>query len=142
MGWWSDWARPFIVGSHIGGAQGALLGTAAGPGFGTLIGAVIGSVTGGVTGVMQEHQTQKEEEAQYAQLAAAQKIADAQNPANVVQSVAPAEINTVQAQVNDINNSTSKARKFALSKSAYQGGLSSFGSTFGMSGSNRKQTLG
>lgn len=113
--------------AFAGSAAGAATGFMAGGPIGLGIGAVVGGLMGGV----QSHENTRAEEAQQAQVAAAQKLADMQDPSRVVQQTTPAQTVTQQAQVNEINQATEKARKLTVAKMNYNsglGGFSSFGS--------------
>lgn len=116
------------AGALTGGAGAAAIWGAAG------IGAGLGLVQGG----MQHHQAERAEEAQQAQIAAAQKAAEMQDPSRVVQQTTTAPIQQQQEQTAEINNASAKARKFSLSKTVYSSGLP----TLGGGSAARKDLLG
>ncbi len=89
----------------------------------TIVGGVLGFVTGGPVGAIvgaaagygQDKAQRNQEKAQQAQLAAAQRIADAQNPANLVTAVTP-NASTENAQVSEENMASEERRKYSFSK--------------------------
>ena len=59
-----------------------------------------------------------QEKAMNAQLAAAQKIADAQNPANVITATTPTA-QTENAQISEENMASDASRRYSFSKTLY-----------------------
>lgn len=119
-----------IVNSVVGGAIGFAMG---GP-----VGAAVGAISGGLKGTMEKRQEEKQEKAQDAQLAAAQRIADAQNPANLATAVTP-NASTENAQISEENMASEERRKYSFSKTLMNrhGRLGSSGG-----GSATRDTLG
>lgn len=103
---------------------------------GLLIGGPIGGIAGMTLGGLQHHQNERAEEAQQAQIAAAQKLADMQDPSRVVQQATAAPQIQRQQQINEINAATEKSRKLQLSKMNYNTGLGGF-STFGSANTDK-----
>lgn len=95
-------------------------------GIGTLIGGPVGGIIGAITGSLHHHQTEKAEAQQQAQIAAAQKLADMQDPSRVVQQATAAPQIQRQQQVNEVNEATAKSKKLTLAKMKYNTGLQSF----------------
>lgn len=129
------WAGAAIgSGAAAGAAAGAGAGAAAGTTFGAAMTsgtAILGGVIGGVGGAQVGQSKYQADKAAAAQLAAAEKLAAMQDPSRVVQQTTPAQTETQQAQVNEINQATEKARKLTVAKMNYNsglGGFSSFGS--------------
>ena len=93
----------------------------------TIVGGVLGFVTGGPVGAIagaaagygQDKAQRNQEKAQQAQLAAAQRIADAQNPANLVTAVTP-NASTENAQVSEENMANEARRRYSFSKTLYK----------------------
>lgn len=121
------------------GAAGAAAGAGAGAAAGTTFGAamtsgtaILGGVIGGVGGAQVGQGKYQADKAAASQLAAAEKLAAMQDPSRVVQQTTPAQTETQQAQVNEINNATAQARKLSVAKMNYNSGLGGF-SSFGAS---------
>ena len=96
-----------------------LIGGVLGFATGGLAGAAIGGLAGAAAGYGEDRMELAQEKAMEAQLAAAQKIADAQNPANVVSAVTPTT-SAEQAQQNEQTAASEASRKYSLSKSLYR----------------------
>ena len=86
---------------------------------------------------MEHRQDLKQEEAQEAQLAAAQRLADAQNPANVVSAVTPTA-GMENAQISEESMAADAKRRYSFGKALYKRNL--LGRTQG--GNITKQILG
>lgn len=133
------WAAGAIGAGAAGAAAGAGAGAAAGTAAGTTFGAamtsgtaILGGVIGGVGGAQLGQGKYQADKAAASQLAAAEKLAAMQDPSRVVQQTTPAQAETQQAQVNEINNATAQARKLSVAKMNYNSGLGGF-SSFGAS---------
>jgi hypothetical protein len=120
-----------IGGSVIGGVLGFATGGIAG--------AVIGGLTGGAGGYMQDRMDMAQKEANEAQLAAAQKIADAMQPAAVANSITPTA-EKENAQAAEEAAASEASRRYSLSKALYKRRTSKLGATSGSTGA--KKTLG
>ncbi|MBR5887660.1 MAG: hypothetical protein IKZ07_05565 [Akkermansia sp.] len=118
-----------ITSSIAGGAMGFVMGGPAG--------AIAGAIGGGLQGTMQARQEEKQEKAQDAQLAAAQRLADAQNPANVVRAVTPTA-GMENAQISEESMAADAKRRYSFGKALYKRNL--LGRTQG--GNITKQILG
>ena len=111
----------------------------------TIIGTVIGYATGGpagaaagaLSGYGQDRAERAQENAMDAQLAAAQRLADAQNPANVVSSVTPTA-GMENAQISEESMAADAKRRYSFGKALYKRNL--LGRTQG--GNITKQILG
>lgn len=133
------WAAGAIGSGAAAGAAGAAAGAGAGAAAGTTFGAamtsgtaILGGVIGGVGGAQVGQGKYQADKAAASQLAAAEKLAAMQDPSRVVQQTTPAQTETQQAQVNEINNATAQARKLSVAKMNYNSGLGGF-SSFGAS---------
>lgn len=129
------WAAGAIGAGAAGAAAGAGAGAAAGTTFGAAMTsgtAILGGVIGGVGGAQMGQSKYQADKAAASQLAAAEKLAAMQDPSRVVQQTTPAQTETQQAQVNEINNATAQARKLSVAKMNYNSGLGGF-SSFGAS---------
>lgn len=123
------------AGAAAGAGAGAAAGTAAGTTFGAAMTsgtAILGGVIGGVGGAQLGQGKYQADKAAASQLAAAEKLAAMQDPSRLVQQNTPAQAETQQAQVNEINNATAQARKLTVAKMNYNSGLGGF-SSFGAS---------
>lgn len=99
--------------------KGAVIGGITGFDTGGPVGAVIGATAGGVGGYGEDKAQRNQERAMQAQLAAAQRIADAQNPANLVTAVTP-NASMENAQVSEENMANEARRKYSFSKTLYK----------------------
>lgn len=86
---------------------------------GFVIGGPAGAVIGAAAGYGQDKAQRNQEKAMQAQLAAAQRIADAQNPANLVTAVTP-NASMENAQVSEENMANEARRKYSFSKTLYK----------------------
>lgn len=110
----------FVKDTHsLEAITGSITGAAMGFITGGIPGAAIGAVGGGLAGTAQHKAAQKQEQAQQAQLAAAQRIADAQNPANLATAVTPNAI-MENAQVSEENMANEARRRYSFSKTLYK----------------------
>lgn len=131
-----DYGLPIVGGVALGALTGGLGAAAIGA---TVKGAAItGGVIGGLSGAQMAHSNVQAEEAQQAQIAAAQKLADMQDPSRVVQQATAAPQIQQQQQVSEVNAATAQAKKKTLAKMNYNTGLQSFSKL----GSFNSSTLG
>lgn len=131
-----DYGLPIIGTAALGALTGGL-GAAA---LGTSIkgAAIIGGGLGALSGAQMANSNVQAEKAQQAQVAAAQKLADMQDPSRVVQQATAAPQIQRQQQVNEVNEATAKSKKLTLAKMNYNTGLQSFSKL----GSFNTSTLG
>lgn len=119
-----DYGLPIVGGVALGALTGGLGAAAIGA---AVKGAAIGgSIIGGLSAAQMAHSNVQAEKAQQAQVAAAQKLADMQDPSRVVQQATAAPQIQRQQQVNEINEATAKTKKLTLAKMNYNTGLQSF----------------
>lgn len=93
-------------------------GTITGGITGLITGGPIGAIVGAASGYSQDRAQMAQEKAMNAQLAAAQKIADAQNPANVITATTPTA-QTENAQISEENMASDASRRYSFSKTLY-----------------------
>lgn len=86
---------------------------------GFVIGGPAGAVIGAAAGYGQDKAQRNQEKAMNAQIAAAQAIADAQNPANLVTAVTP-NAQTENAHVSEDNMANEARRRYSFSKTLYK----------------------
>lgn len=137
---WADDKETLTIGTAV--ALGALtggLGAAALGASNAMIagGALVGSAAGGLKGAGDVKSMHAQEKAQEAQLAAAQRLADAQNPANVVSAVTPTA-GMENAQISEESMAADAKRRYSFGKALYKRNL--LGRTQG--GNITKQILG
>lgn len=116
----------------VGGVTGFFAG---GP-----VGALIGGAAGFASGYAQDRAAKQQEAMMNAQLASAQKIADAQNPANVVSATATTS-QKENAETSETNEASEASRRYSFSKTIYKRRSGKLGSSSGSSGV-KKDTLG
>lgn len=97
---------------------GAVIGGAIGFATGGPIGAVIGAAGGAIGGYGQDRSMRAQEKAQDAQIAAAQRIANAQNPANLVTAVTPTA-GVENVAISEENMANDARRRYSFSKTLY-----------------------
>ena len=121
LGWVDDKetlavGAPIVLGALTGGIGAGLAGASSG-----LISAaaIVGGIGGGMQGLGNLSAMKSQEQAQAAQLAAAQKIADAQNPANIVTAVTPTA-STESAKISEENAATEAKRRYSFSNTLYK----------------------
>ena len=127
MGFFSKFGKTLKKATNT--IAGALIGYAAG--------GPIGAVAGAAAGYGQDRAARSQEKAQDAQLAAAQRLADAQNPANVVSAVTPTA-GMENAQISEESMAADAKRRYSFGKTLYKRNL--LGRTQG--GNTTKQILG
>ena len=110
MGFFKKFANT-MTGTLIGGLAGFAMGGPAG--------AFVGAAAGAAGGYGQDKAQRNQEKAQQAQIAAAQRIADAQNPVNLVTAVTP-NASTENAQVSEENMANEAKRRYSFSKLLYK----------------------
>lgn len=110
MGFFKKFANT-MTGTLIGGLAGFAMGGPAG--------AFVGAAAGAAGGYGQDKAQRNQEKAQNAQIAAAQRIADAQNPVNLVTAVTP-NASTENAQVSEENMANEAKRRYSFSKLLYK----------------------
>lgn len=144
---WVDDKETLAIGTGI--ALGALTGgigfAAAGIGgiaglSGGATGAILGGAVGATKGIGDVKSLHAQEKAQQAQLAAAQRIADAQNPVNLVTAVTP-NASTENAQVSEENMANEAKRRYSFSKLLYKN-RSRLGNSGSAENSATRTTLG
>lgn len=86
---------------------------------GFVVGGPAGAVIGAAAGYGQDKAQRNQEKAMQAQLAAAQRIADAQNPVNLVTAVTP-NASMENAQVSEENMANEARRRYSFSKTLYK----------------------
>lgn len=106
---------------------------------GLITGGPIGAIVGAASGYSQDRAQMAQEKAMNAQLAAAQKIADAQNPANVITATTPTA-QVENAEISEQNMAGEARRRYSFSKTLYKRNSGKLGQTAGYAGG--KTTLG
>lgn len=99
--------------------KGAVIGGITGFATGGPAGAIIGATAGAAGGYGEDKAQRNQEKAQQAQIAAMQRIADAQNPVNLVTAVTP-NASTENAQVSEENMTNEARRRYSFSKTLYK----------------------
>lgn len=133
-------AAPIVLGALTGGigfaaaGMGGMLGLSAGA-----TGAILGGAAGAIQGAGNLQAMKSQEKAQKAELAAAQRIADAQNPANLVTATTPTA-QVENAQISEENMESDASRRYSFNKTLYKRRSSKLGSSGDSSGA--KNTLG
>lgn len=131
-----DYGLPIIGTAALGALTGGL--GAASLDSSVLGGSIVGGGVGALSGTQMAVGNVQAEKAQQAQVAAAQKLADMQDPSRVVQQATAAPQIQQQQQVSEVNAATAQAKKKTLAKMNYNTGLQSFSKL----GSFNSSTLG
>ena len=129
-------AMPIIAGAALGALTGGIGFSAAGIGSGlfsgiglgatgssALAGALAGGAYGGLQGYGMYQQGKMQEAMINAQLAAADKIAAAQQAAPTIQGMAAPTATAQEASVAEQNNATTKRKAFSFAKTARAGSV-------------------
>jgi len=130
MGFFSGFKKAFTKGSI-----GAVLGFA----VGGPVGSLVGGAAGGLSGYSQDVAEKNQRAMMDAQLASAQKIADAQNPANVVSATIPTA-SAEEAKNKEQTQAAEDKRRYSFNKTIYKSRSGKLGSSSNSAGV--KNTLG
>ena len=118
---------PIIAGAALGALTGGLGFAASGLTIGSLSAGASGAVLGGAAGTLQglsTYQQGRQQEAMInAQLAAADKIAAAQQVAPTIQSAAIPTVTAQEAATAEMNESTSKRKAFSFANTRRSGSV-------------------
>lgn len=94
-----------------------------GAAIGGLVGGPLGAAVGGFSGYQMDVQGQQQQAMINAQLAAADKIAAAQQAAPTIQGMAAPTATAQEASVAEQNNATNKRKAFSFAKTARAGSV-------------------
>lgn len=97
--------------------------TIAGATIGALVGGPVGFAIGATAGYSMDSQAKHQEDMINAQLAAADKIAAAQQAAPTIQSAAIPTVSTQQAATAEMNEATSKRKAFSFANTRRMGSV-------------------